>query len=282
MADEAAETGNRQAARDMKAELDERKIARAVAVGLPIVTVTMASVAGVLIGAPMAILILAAGLILGVIGLFWASLRILSGDAALPPELEALDATAHAVDALSSRKKMLLRALKDLDNERALGKLEADDHEQLSQTYRAELRDVLARIDASLAPHRPKAEDIARAHLVKAGLADDGYRGAPWPKEATAPDSEEDLAASDEDESKPAKKPGKKAERSEPAKEEPRVACPKCETSNEVDATFCKKCGTSLAKTVAEDEDEDDTDAAGEEKEEEKEKEKEKESADEA
>ena len=33
---------------------------------------------GVTIGAPMAILVLAAGMLLGVIGLFWASLRILS------------------------------------------------------------------------------------------------------------------------------------------------------------------------------------------------------------
>ena len=75
---------------------------------------------------------LAAGLLLGVIALLWGSLRILSGDAALSPELEALDMAAQGVDALASRKKMLLRALKDLETERSLGKLEDEDFEQIS------------------------------------------------------------------------------------------------------------------------------------------------------
>ncbi|HSO31144.1 MAG TPA: hypothetical protein VLT33_01475, partial [Labilithrix sp.] len=143
MVEQAAETERGSALRDVKADLDERRIARGVAIGLPLVTVTVALAVGVIIGPAMAILILAAGMLLGVIALFWASLRVLSGDAALSPELEALDATAHAVDALASRKTMLVRALKDLDNERALGKLEADDHEQLSTTYRAELKEIM-------------------------------------------------------------------------------------------------------------------------------------------
>jgi hypothetical protein len=223
-------------ARHAKPELDERRIARALAVALPLVTVTAAIVIALTIGAPMAILILAAGMLLGVISLFWASLRTLSGDAPLSPELEALDATAHSVDALGSRKMMLLRALKDLDNERALGKLDAEDYEQLSESYRKELRDTLGRIDATLAPYRSKAEETAQAYLAKAGLAAPGYRGAPPPAAAaSAPASDLDLPAS---EPELAAKPA-------------RVECPKCQTSNEPDASFCKKCGASLAKTEA-------------------------------
>jgi hypothetical protein len=252
MVDGAMRSDERGAHRDAKAELDERRIAHGVAIGLPAVTVTVAAIIGVTIGAPMAILVLAAGMLLGVIGLFWASLRILSGDAALSPELEALDASAHAVDALASRKKMLLRALKDLDNERALGKLEDDDHEQLSLVYRNELKEVLSRIDASLEPHRKKAEDAARTYLAKAGLVEEGYRG-------TQPvESDDDLDDDDDDDddvvenaapvtaapAAPAKKPSVKKKVAAPAT---RVACPKCETSNEVDASFCKKCGASLA-----------------------------------
>ena len=243
MVEHAAESGSSNAHRDVKAELDERRIAKGVAIGLPLATVTAALVVSVTLGAPMAILVLAAGILLGVIALFWASLRILSGDAALSPELEALDATAHAVDALASRKKMLVRALKDLDNERALGKLEDEDYEQLSHTYRGELKEVLARIDASLAPHRPKAEDAARAYLAKAGFAGGAERD-----ETTAPVSEPDLPAEAESEpdltaeSEPAVKV---AAKSKPA----RVACANCSTSNEPDATFCKKCGASLAKS---------------------------------
>ena len=169
MADDAAENEGGRALRDVKAELDERRVARGVAIGLPVVTGSASLVAGLVFGPGMAILVLAGGMLLGVIALFWASLRVLSGDAPLSPELEALDATAHAVDALASRKRMLVRALKDLDNERALGKLEEEDHEQLSSTYRGELKDVMRRIDASLEPHRPKAEDAARAYLLKHG-----------------------------------------------------------------------------------------------------------------
>ncbi len=243
MVDDAVRAVERNVHRDVKAELDERRIARGVAIGLPLVTVTLAAVMGVTIGAPMAILVLTAGMLLGVIGLFWASLRILSGDAPLSPELEALDASAHAVDALASRKKMLLRALKDLDNERALGKLEDDDHEQLSQTYRGELKDVLARIDASLEPHRKKAEDAARVYLAsaKAGLVEEGYRGTP-PADDDGDDDDDDVAVVSE----PVVAKAVVAEKTEAAPT--RVACPKCSTSNEVDAAFCKKCGASLAK----------------------------------
>ena len=230
------------AIRDVKADLDERRIARGVAIGLPLVTLSTACVVGVVIGPSMAILILAAGMLLGVIALFWASLRVLSGDAALSPELEALDATAHAVDALSSRKRMLVRALKDLDNERALGKLEDDDHEQLSNVYRAELKEVLKRIDASLEPHRPKAESAAHAYLVQAGLVDTGYRGAPPPAKESSPESSPEL-----DDEADEEVPTKAEEPAAPA----RVTCPSCAVSNEPDATFCKKCGTALAAKTA-------------------------------
>lgn len=242
MVDEAAETGSSSAIRDVKAELDERRVARGVAIGLPLVTVSTALVVGVLIGPAVAILVVAAGTLLGVIALFWASLRVLSGDAALSPELEALDATAHAVDALASRKRMLVRALKDLDNERALGKLEDEDHEQLSTAYRAELKVVLKSIDASLAPHRPKAEDAARLYLQKTGLVEAGDRAAPPPAES-APilddevDSEEKLVAA-------------KAAKAKAAAS-PRVTCSACATSNDIDASFCKKCGASLATDAA-------------------------------
>ncbi len=239
-AESAAESGASTAIRDVKAELDERRIARGVAVGLPIVTGAFALFAGVTVGAPMAILVLTAGMLLGVIALFWASLRILSGDAPLSPELEALDATAHAVDALSSRKKMLVRALKDLDNERALGKLDDEDYEQISHTYRNELKDVLRRIDASLEPHRPKAESAAHAYLVKAGLAEAGYRDAPPPPKESEPVVD--------DESDPELAEGTKTK----ADVVVRVECKSCQTSNEPDATFCKKCGASLTGAAGE------------------------------
>jgi hypothetical protein len=172
----------------------------------------------------MGILVLAAGVMLGVIALLWNSLRVLSGDAALPPELEAIDGAARGIDALSSRRKMLLRALKDLDNEHALGKLDQEDQEDVARTYRAELKEIMRRIDESLAPHREKAEALARAHLVKVGLVETGYRGdLPPPEESSAPDV---TAPTPSD----------------------RRACAKCDVANEPDAKFCKGCGAPLAE----------------------------------
>lgn len=211
-----------------KSQLDEQRLSRAVAIGLPLVTLVVAAVVGMLTGTATSLLVIAAGLLLGVIALLWGSLRILSGDAELPPELEALDMAAQGVDALASRKKMLLRALKDLETEHGIGKIEDDDFEQVAATYRQELKAVLKKIDESLAPHRARAEELARAHLVRAGIADAGYRGE-------QPANDERRAASD---AKPKDKPS-------------RLECPKCHASNEPDAKFCKECAEKLVAPSA-------------------------------
>jgi hypothetical protein len=148
-------------------QLDEQKIARLISLGLPAVTVAGALGAGVVLGPATGILILAGGLLLGVIAILWGSLRILSGDAILPPELEELDMRSQGYDALASRKKMLLRALKDLENERAIGKIEPDDYEPIAAQYRADLKGVLTKIDESLAPNRALAEEAVAAYLEK-------------------------------------------------------------------------------------------------------------------
>ncbi|MBS2016576.1 MAG: zinc ribbon domain-containing protein [Deltaproteobacteria bacterium] len=235
--DDSKDDGSSDAVRDLKAELDERRIARGLALGLPLATLTLGLTAGAIVGPAMAILVFAAGVLLGVIALFWASLRVLSGDAALPPEIAMLDASGQAVDVLASRKKMLLRAIKDLEVEHSLGKLDDDDRSQIARMYREELKDVMRRIDASLEPHRPKAEELVRAHLARVGLAGgEGYRGK-TPEEMV----EKDVSAK---------------EVTTPSK----VECPKCATRNDPDAAFCKKCGAALGKTARDDDGDDDDD----------------------
>jgi ribosomal protein L40E len=206
---------------------DEQTLAKGVAIGLPLVTLTIAAVVGVLVGPATSILVIAAGLLLGVIAILWASLRVLSGDVPLSPELEALEMATQGVDVLATRKKMLLRALKDLENERGLGKIEKEDYEQISSTYRAELKTVLKRIEETLAPHRTRAEEAARAYLKKLGLVDQGYRGE-------QPPSIEETSAT-------LGPPEKMVDE--------RVQCPKCSASNEPDAKFCKECATSLSRS---------------------------------
>lgn len=204
-------------------ELDERRIARGLAIVLPVATVTTATLLGVWLGPAIAILVLAGGVFIGAISYFWASLRLLSGDLSLPPEFEYLDVAGHAVDALASRRTMLIRALKDLDNERDIGKLEKDDHEQLSATYRNELKDVLRQIDATLQPFRGAAESLAKQHLSRKVAATALTLEAAH--EASAP-----LAA--------------KIEASSQAR-----TCASCSASNDADAAFCKKCGKAILPT---------------------------------
>jgi hypothetical protein len=202
-----------------EASLDDAKLGKGIALGLPIVTLTIAATVGVLVGPALSILVLAAGLLLGVIAILWASLRILSGDTPLSPELAALEMETAGVDALASRKKMLLRALKDLETEHALGKLDDDDYEPIAANYRTELKTLMKRIDETIAPHRVKAEDLLREHLLREGLADRGYRG--------------ETAASATKSEKP-----------------DRRVCPSCHASNEIDAKFCKECATKLAEVA--------------------------------
>lgn len=214
----------------------EQALANAMKVGLPVVTAVSAAIAFVVVGVPMAVLVLAAGVLLGVIALFWASLRVLSGETELSPELQALEAASSGGDALMSRKAMLLRALKDLENERDVGKLEEDDFASLSATYREELKVVLRKIDASLEPHRKKAEAAIEAHLARLGLKDGGASAG----RSTSTTTAKDELFVDPD----------KTERSATNEELPRarVECPKCHASNEPDARFCKGCGGPLTE----------------------------------
>lgn len=224
------------------ARSDEQRIARLVTLGLPAATIAAAMAVGFTFGAATSILVVAAGLLLGVIALLWASLRILSGDAPLSPEVEALD-MAEGGDALLSRKKMLLRALKDLENERAIGKIETDDFEQVSQTYREELKTVLRLIDEALAPHRGLAEQAVRAHLDAAGLGAE----AATPKKAKAKKAtpKSDAQAPEAPASNESGTNEATADRGA------RLACPKCGASNEPDAKFCKECATGLGARSA-------------------------------
>jgi hypothetical protein len=228
----------------VRAHNQEQRVARGVALSLPILTISGAAIIGAILGPATAILVLTAGLLLGVIAILWGSLRVLSGDSPLSPELEALDMEMQGIDALASRKKMLLRALKDLENERGIGKIEDDDFDQIALTYRTELKALMRRIDESLAPHRTKADEVARAFLVKAGIVDHGYRGDQPAVPEAEKSSSGDVSAEEDDDD-----------------DTKRVVCPKCKASNEVDAKFCKGCATNLTVNAdSDDEDEDDDD----------------------
>jgi hypothetical protein len=117
--------------------------------------------------------------------------------------------------ALLAEKQALLLALKDLEAERESGKLSGTDYDDLNDQYRTRARDVLRQLDTLLAPHR----DGAKALLAKVAAAPVSV--APPPP----------IAA--------------------PAETAAAASCKSCGASNDVDAVFCKRCGTRLQSGVA-------------------------------
>jgi hypothetical protein len=123
--------------------------------------------AGFVFGAPIAILALATLALLGGIALIWASVQSLTGETPLSLE-EAL--TLGAPSAEEEQKRAVLRALKDLEYERSVGKITAEDYQELSARYRAEAIRLMQRLDENLKPARVRAEKLLKERLAKAEL----------------------------------------------------------------------------------------------------------------
>jgi hypothetical protein len=191
----------------------ERALARAVAWGLPGVTLVAAIAVGVAGSLGSALLVMASGVMLGAISLLWASLRTLSGEAPLPGEASALATRSDGSD-LAERKLRVILALKDIESERALGKIDEADYVTLVARYREEAKAVMREMDHRVDPSRAEAERVADEFLAQHGYGTERrVGGAHVPPPPPPPD---------------------------------RVECRSCRTSNEVDAAFCKSCGASM------------------------------------
>jgi hypothetical protein len=191
----------------------ERLLGRAVAIGLPVTTVVAALVVAFMASVGSGLLVLASGALLGTIALLWASVRTLSGDAPLPEDLEEAATRRRDVDAQGEQKRRVLRALKDLEGEHALGKIDDADYELLDMQYRLEAKALMREMDQNSAPAIAEAERIAREYLASQGLG----------PASTDPATASETVPSDD-----------------------RRRCAGCGTSNEKDAAFCKKCGASM------------------------------------
>ena len=170
---------------------------------------------GLVKGAPAVVLWFGFALLSGAVLLFWETLRLLL-DPAQPGDVDEGDDDGAALGALEARKRAALQALRDLEFERSIGRLGEEDHKALEARYREEARAAMKAIDEGVGPWRARAEAMLDA--------------------VTAGDGPKDVA--------PAAKPAA----AEAAKA---AACPKCATSNDDDAVFCKRCGERMKKEVA-------------------------------
>jgi hypothetical protein len=179
------------------------KVMRALRWGLPVGSIVAAIAVGVLYDTGIAILVLAGGVLLGIIAILWASVRTLAGDTPITLE-EAVELGGHS--ATEEQKRAVLQALKDLDYERSVGKVSDADYEELLRRYRTEAKRLLRAVDEDLAPLRARAQAYVDEHLGRNKAA--GVSTAP-------------------------KAAG--------------LTCSSCQTENDADAMFCKKCGAGMA-----------------------------------
>lgn len=182
---------------------------------------------GAFYGLPLAVLGLATAALVLVVALLWASVSSLAGETELSLD-EALSYGAPSAE--EEQKLAVLRALKDLEFERSVGKISEDDYREFSARYRAEAKRLIAQVDESLATTRRLAEDLASEQIRKSGVHDEEQKkladrsdGSKEIVEAAASiDPPLEGTASDE------------------------LSCPACSTVNDVDARFCKHCGKTL------------------------------------
>lgn len=117
--------------------------------------------------------------------------------------------------ALEREKTLVLRAIKELEFDFAMGKVARADFDEMSGRLRRRAMGLMLQLDAS-AGYREQIERELAA-LVGAHAAPGPPRSAPRPS-SPAPGAQRRTARS----------------------------CATCSTSNDADARFCKQCGTSL------------------------------------
>ncbi len=146
---------------------DDRRVAQ---VGLTAAALVIAGAvaAGLIFGPATAVLILAAGAFIAVISLFWSSLRTLLGET----PLSGADAYAiGAPRAEEEQKRAVLRALKDLEFERSVGKISEEDYRRLVSHYRDQAKRLLRLLDEEAKPLRDRAEELVLVRMQSAGLS---------------------------------------------------------------------------------------------------------------
>jgi len=110
---------------------------------------------------PLFFMVLASVALLMALIALWSSLRAALAAATGDGAGESLDA-AELPDraALIDEKKSLLRAIKDLEYEHAVGKIAVEDFERLNHAYRVRAKEVLGLLEKDLLPYQARAEAL--------------------------------------------------------------------------------------------------------------------------
>jgi hypothetical protein len=135
----------------------------------PLTVILLAIALGNVFGLGLGLLIWAGGVLGGAIWLIWSSLQGLGGDVPITLD-EALSLGAPSAE--EEQKRSVLRALKDLEYERAVGKINDDDYTKLAEHYRTEAKRLLRAVDKELNPERERAERMLAERLASIEVAE--------------------------------------------------------------------------------------------------------------
>jgi hypothetical protein len=167
---------------------------------LPVAALVTVIVTGVVLGVEVMLLVLAFFSLVGVILLLWSSVQSLAGQSPLTLD-EAL--TLAAPSAEEEQKRAALRALKDIEYERSVGKISPEDYAEFSARYRTEAMRLMQLLDEGEKPAVAQIDALVEKRLAererdsakKASKADE--REDPSSDEPSSDDSASD--ARDED-----------------------------------------------------------------------------------
>jgi hypothetical protein len=176
------------------AALDERVVTQLWIFGA-LGTVAVACAAGFGFGIASAVLVVLGGAFAAVIALFWSSLRTALGETPLASADAFAIGTRRAEE---EQKRAVLRALKDLEFERGVGKISENDYRVLVTQYRQQAKHLLRAIDEQNAGNRKRAEDFVRERGIEPAAL-------PPPEVATPTSVAAAYEPSDDAKNKPAK-----------------------------------------------------------------------------
>jgi hypothetical protein len=134
---------------------------------------------------------------------------------------------------LEREKQFVLRSIKELEFDRALGKVAEEDFNRLSRRLRSRAMRLMRDLDEAV--HEPRAR-IEREVAERLGIGDEeirvqgsGFRDHDHADPGTG--TEDRVPESDVRRQSPAASP-----------------CPVCGTANDADARFCKQCGSRMSE----------------------------------
>jgi hypothetical protein len=95
------------------------------------------------------------------------------------------------------QKRAVLRALKDLEYERSVGKISDHDYADLSARYREDAKRLIQAVDANLTPARERAEKLLAERVAR------GEKRTSAPREEAKKTAENEAASRDADDDGP-------------------------------------------------------------------------------